>query len=153
MSSYSLAGMPLLDYLLPFLSRLQVWLFHPYHDEYLSRMIVFLLFLLQMKRYRKQEKSQFTNQSFEQQGWQNPKSFCSRVSLVLEWESKPQLLSFFFRLDLEGRKKKIRSWENLGSLWTQTKLHFIVVRIFLAPLGFVFLLTFWFFPFLLFFKD
>lgn len=151
MSSYSLAGMPLLDYLLPFLSRLQVWLFHPYHDEYLSRLIVFLLFLLQMNRYRKQEKRQFTNQSFEQQGWQKPKSFCSRVSLLLEWESKPQLL--FFQAGSRRKKEKEKILEKSWICLNSKKPPFYCGQDFLGSTWFCFLLTYWFFPFLLFFKD
>lgn len=134
MSSYSLAGMPLLDYLLPFLSRLQVWLFHPCHDEYLSRISSSSY---KWKDTERKRKANLQINPLNNKDDKNPSHFALGCLYCLN-EKASHSCFFFFRLDLEGRKKKKRSWKNLGSLWTQTKLHFIVVRIFLAPLGFVF---------------
>lgn len=149
MSSYSLAGMPLLDYLLPFLSRLQVWLFHPCHDEYLSRISSSSY---KWKDTERKRKANLQINPLNNKDDKNPSHFALGCLYCLN-EKASHSCYFFFQAGSRRKKEKEKilekSWISLNS----NKTPFYCGQDFLGSPWFCFLLTFWFFPFLLFFKD
>lgn len=128
--------MSLLDYLLPFLNRLQRGLFtltmmNTHQGWLYSRSSSYKWKDTESKRKDNLPICPLNNDD------KKPSHFALRYLYCLN-EKASHSCCFFSRLDLEGRKKKERSWKNLGSLWNQTKFQFILVKMFLAPLGCVF---------------